>query len=85
MIIALAVFFVILSFAVMYRLIIGPTLTDRLIAADTICIFMALVMLLLALYYDIALLVDIVLAFAVLLFINMLIFSKYFEHKELYK
>ena len=46
---------------------------------------MSLVMLMIALEYDILLLVDIVLAYAVLLFIDMLIYAKYFEHGELYR
>jgi multicomponent Na+:H+ antiporter subunit F len=46
---------------------------------------MSMVMLMIALEYDMFLLVDIVLAYAVLLFIDMLIYAKYFEHGELYK
>jgi multicomponent Na+:H+ antiporter subunit F len=85
MIIGFAIFFTILSIIVSYRVVAGPTITDRLIGADTIGIFMSLVMLMIALEYDIYLLVDIVLAYAVLLFIDMLIYAKYFEHGELYK
>ncbi len=85
MIIGLAIFFAVLSLIVSYRVIIGPTLTDRLIGADTIGIFMSLVMLMIALHYDLYLLIDIVLAYAVLLFIDMLIYAKYFEHGELYR
>ena len=85
MIIGFAIFFTILSIIVSYRVVVGPTITDRLIGADTIGIFMSLVMLMIALEYDIYLLVDIVLAYAVLLFIDMLIYAKYFEHGELYK
>ena len=85
MIIYLAIFFVVLAIITLYRLIVGPTITDRLVAADTIGIFMSIVMLLIGLYYDMVLLVDIVLAYAVLLFVDILIFSKFFEHRELYK
>lgn len=85
MILFMAIFFVTLSIITLYRLIVGPTITDRLVAADTIGIFMSIVMLLIGLYYDMALLVDIVLGYAVLLFVDILIFSKYFEHRELYK
>lgn len=85
MIIGLAIFFTVLSIIVSYRVVVGPTITDRLIGADTIGIFMSMVMLMIALEYDIYLLVDIVLAYAVLLFIDMLIYAKYFEHGELYK
>ena len=85
MIIGLAIFFTILSMIVSYRVIIGPTITDRLIGADAIGIFMSIVMLLIALEYDLYLLIDIVLAYAVLLFIDVLIYAKYFEHGELYK
>ncbi|MCG8515549.1 MAG: monovalent cation/H+ antiporter complex subunit F [Halanaerobiales bacterium] len=85
MILTMAIFFVVLSLITLYRLIKGPTITDRLIAADTIGVFMAIVMLLISLQYNIALLIDIVLAYAILLFVDILIFSKYFEHRELYK
>lgn len=85
MIIAMAVLFTLLAITTLWRLIAGPTITDRLIAADTIGIFLALVMLLIGLYYNIGLLVDIVLAYAVLFFVDILIFSKFFEHRELYK
>jgi multicomponent Na+:H+ antiporter subunit F len=85
MIIGMAIFLAFLSLIVSYRVIIGPTITDRLIAADSIGIFMSMVMLLLGLHYNITLIVDIVLAYAVLLFVDILIFAKYFEHRELYK
>ncbi|MFW6280881.1 MAG: monovalent cation/H+ antiporter complex subunit F, partial [Halanaerobium sp.] len=71
MIIGLAIFFTVLSIIISYRVIVGPTITDRLIGADTIGIFMAIVMLMIALHYDLYLLIDIVLAYAVLLFIDM--------------
>lgn len=85
MIIGIAIFFVLLAIITSYRLIKGPTITDRLIAADTIGIFMSIVIMLIGLYYNIALLIDVVLAYAVLLFVDILIFAKYFEHRELYK
>jgi multicomponent Na+:H+ antiporter subunit F len=85
MIIGMAIFLVVLAMISSYRLIIGPTITDRLIAADTMIIFISLVILLLALYINIELLIDIVLSYAILLFVDVLIFAKYFEYKELYK
>lgn len=85
MILGLACFLVVLAIITTYRVIVGPTLTDRLIAADTIGIFMATVMLLFGLHYNIVFLVDIVLAYAVLLFVDILIFAKYLEHRGLYK
>jgi len=85
MILGLACFLIILAIITTYRVIVGPTLTDRLIAADTIGIFMATVMLLFGLYFNIVFLVDIVLAYAVLLFVDILIFAKYLEHRGLYK
>ncbi|MFW6238501.1 MAG: monovalent cation/H+ antiporter complex subunit F [Halanaerobiales bacterium] len=85
MIIYFAIFFTVLAIISSYRLIFGPTITDRLIAADTIGIFMSIVILLLGIYFNISLLIDLVLAYAVLLFVDILIFAKYFEHGELYK
>ena len=85
MIVYFAIYFAVLVIIASYRLIFGPTVTDRLIAADTIGIFMSIIMLLLGIYYNISLLIDLVLAYAVLLFIDVLIFAKYFEYRELYK
>jgi len=85
MIIGMAIFLILLAMVTSYRLIKGPTITDRLIAADTIIIFISLVILLLALFINIRMLVDIVLAYAILLSVDVLIFAKYFEYKELYK
>ncbi len=85
MILGMAIFFVVLAIITTYRLMIGPTITDRLIAVDTIGIFLSIVMLLIGLHLNIVLLIDIVLAYVVLLFVDILIFSKYFEHRELYK
>ncbi|HKL75221.1 MAG TPA: monovalent cation/H+ antiporter complex subunit F [Halanaerobiales bacterium] len=85
MIIGLAIFFTIASLLILIRAVLGPTITDRLIAADSIGIFLTLVILLIGVYYEISLFIDISLGYAILLFIDMLIFSKYFEHEELYK
>ena len=85
MIIGMAVFFTVLALITSYRLISGPTITDRLIAADTIGIFMSIVMLFIGLYYNIVLLIDIVLTYSILLFVDILIFSKYLDYRELYK
>jgi len=85
MIIGLAIFFTIASLLILIRAVLGPTITDRLIAADSIGIFLTLVILLIGVHYEIELFVDISLGYAILLFIDMLIFSKYFEHEELYK
>ena len=85
MIIGLAIFFTITSLLILIRAVLGPTITDRLIAADSIGIFLTLVILLIGVHYEIELFVDISLGYAILLFIDMLIFSKYFEHEELYK
>ena len=85
MIIGLAIFFFFFFLLILIRSVLGPTITDRLIAADSIGIFLTLVILLIGVYYEISLFIDISLGYAILLFIDMLIFSKYFEHEELYK
>ena len=85
MIIGLAIFFTVASLLILIRAVLGPTITDRLIAADSIGIFLNLVILLIGVHYEVELFVDISLGYAILLFIDMLIFSKYFEHEELYK
>jgi multicomponent Na+:H+ antiporter subunit F len=85
MIIYMANFILLMAIITLYRVIVGPTVADRLIAADSIGIFMSILMLLIGLNYNIGMYIDIVLAYAILLFIDVLIFAKYFEHRELYK
>ncbi len=80
-----ATFLVILVFFSSWRLLRGPTVPDRLIAADTMGIFLAMVMLLTGVYYNARFMVDVVLVFTILQFVDMLVFAKYYEHGELFK
>lgn len=85
MILGFTIWFLLLAIITTIRIIIGPTITDRLLGADTIGIFFSIVLLLLGIHFNISLFIDIVLAYAVLLFVDVLIFAKYFEHRELHK
>ncbi|ACL69961.1 monovalent cation/H+ antiporter complex subunit F [Halothermothrix orenii] len=85
MIIFMSIFLSLLAIMCLYRVIVGPTIPDRLIAADSIGVLLSMVILMVGLYFNIEILIDVVLAYAVLLFVDVLIFAKYFEHKELFK
>jgi len=75
---------VIASVACFYRVIVGPTAPDRLVAVDAISLFLALTMVLLAYQYRLAPLYDVALVYAVLQFADILIVAKYIERGELH-
>ncbi len=75
---------IISALACFYRVIAGPTVPDRLVAADTIGLLLALVMVLLAYRYGLEPLYDVALVYAVLQFADVLIVAKYIERGELH-
>lgn len=66
------------------RVVIGPTVPDRIVAADTLSTIFTTLLALLSLLFDDAVFLDVALAFAVLSFSDVLIMAKYFEHGELH-
>ncbi|MDD4365072.1 MAG: monovalent cation/H+ antiporter complex subunit F [Synergistales bacterium] len=68
-----------------WRVIVGPTIPDRIVAADTLATILTTFIALLAVYFENAVFLDIALAFAVLSFADVLIMAKYFEHGELHR
>ena len=76
------VILVLSALACFYRVLVGPTVPDRLVAADTIGLLLALVMVLLAHHYALNPLYDVALVYAVLQFADVLIVAKYIEREE---
>jgi len=68
-----------------WRVIVGPTIPDRIVAADALSIILTTVLVLLALIFGNGIFLDIALAFAALAFADVLIMAKYFEHGELHR
>jgi multicomponent Na+:H+ antiporter subunit F len=68
-----------------WRVIAGPTVPDRIVAADATAIILTTVLALLALVFENGVFLDIALAFAILAFADVLIMAKYFEHGELHR
>ncbi|MTI96602.1 MAG: cation:proton antiporter [Firmicutes bacterium] len=83
----LAVIFVLLfsSLVCLYRVIVGRTIYDRLIAADAIGVMFALIIVLCGSYFQQPYLYDVALVYGVLLFLDMLIFAKYLEKGDILK
>ncbi|SMG34103.1 monovalent cation/H+ antiporter complex subunit F [Dethiosulfovibrio salsuginis] len=67
-----------------WRVIVGPTVPDRIVAADTLSTILTTFLAALALLFDNTVFLDVALAFAVLSFADVLIMAKYFEHGELH-
>ncbi len=85
MIIIAAVVMALASLACFYRVLVGPTVPDRMAALDVTGLIVAMIMVLLATHFRYALFFDIVLVYSALLFADVMIMAKYLEHKELYK
>ena len=64
-----------------YRVIRGPTLLDRIVAADAIGVILTTVLVLLGHSLDRHLFLDVALVYAVLLFADVLIIARYLEQK----
>ncbi|GAB6100295.1 monovalent cation/H+ antiporter complex subunit F [Halanaerocella petrolearia] len=62
-----------------YRVIKGPTVFDRIVAADSIGIMFLLVLVLLSLYFKREIFLDVAIVYALLLFMDVLIMAKYFR------
>ena len=63
-----------------YRVIKGPTVFDRIAAADTIGIMFLLILVLLSLFFEREIFIDVAIVYALLLFTDTLIMSKYFSN-----
>ena len=65
----------------LYRLIFGPTTPDRIVATDAMNLIATVVLVLLALFFDSALYLDIALVYAVLSFVGMIALARVIESK----
>ena len=74
-----AICFVVLAVGLFYRLIKGPSLIDRSVAADSIDILSDMALILFALYSGREIYLDIALVTAVLGFIGSVLVSRYLE------
>ncbi|MFO7819531.1 MAG: monovalent cation/H+ antiporter complex subunit F [Halanaerobacter sp.] len=63
-----------------YRVIKGPTVFDRIAAADAIGIMFLLILVLLSLYFQRDIFIDVAIVFSLLLFTDTLIMAKYFSN-----
>ncbi|MGM0501507.1 MAG: monovalent cation/H+ antiporter complex subunit F [Bacillota bacterium] len=76
-VIIMILFSIILTF---YRIVKGPTVFDRIAAADTIGIMFLLILVLLSLFFDREIFIDVAIVYALLLFTDTLIMAKYFSN-----
>ena len=67
-----------------WRVIAGPSVPDRIIAADALSIILTTMLALMSLVFENQVFLDIAIAFAVLAFADVLIMAKFFEHGELH-
>ncbi|WP_018247426.1 monovalent cation/H+ antiporter complex subunit F [Orenia marismortui] len=61
-----------------YRVIKGPSVFDRIVAADSIGIMFLLLLVLLSVYFKREIFLDVAIVYALLLFVDVLIMAKYF-------
>lgn len=65
----------------LYRLIFGPTTPDRIVATDALNLIACVVLVLLALFFDSVLYLDVALVYAVLSFVGMIALARVIEAK----
>ncbi|MFE8700851.1 monovalent cation/H+ antiporter complex subunit F [Cytobacillus sp. FJAT-54145] len=65
-----------------YRVIKGPSLPDKIVAMNSIGVMFLLVLVLLSYFFDRKMIMDVALVYGVLLFIVVLIMTKYFRQPE---
>ena len=65
----------------LYRLIVGPTNPDRIVATDALNLIACVVLVLLALFFDSVLYLDVALVYAVLSFVGMIALARVIEAK----
>ena len=65
-----------------YRFIKGPTVFDRVVAADAMGVMFLIVLVLVGLYYQREIFIDVALIFGLLMFIDVLVMAKYFAQKN---
>ncbi|TVR68391.1 MAG: sodium:proton antiporter [Spirochaetaceae bacterium] len=61
------------------RVLRGPTLLDRIAAADAIGVLMTVILVLLSLVFERTIFIDIAMVYSLLLFADLMIISKYLE------
>jgi multicomponent Na+:H+ antiporter subunit F len=73
-----------LSFASLYRAIVGPTLADRVVAINMVSTKVSIIIILVALFLDEKNYVDVALIYAMVSFITTVSVSKYLERGKLF-
>ncbi len=84
MIPAIMLLLVLAALVCFLRVLLGPTVPDRIAAVDLIGLLLALVFVLLGLHYQNPFFYDVALVYAVLLFADALILAKFLERGELH-
>lgn len=79
--VVVGVIIVVMALTLIYRVVKGPHAIDRVVAADSIDVIIALVMVLFGCYEGRSLYVDLGLVVALLGFIETILISKYLEGK----
>lgn len=64
------------------RFIIGPSLSDRVVSLDTFNMIIIGLIVLLALFFENALFIDIALVYGLLAFLETIVFARYLEAKK---
>lgn len=73
-----------LSFASLYRAIVGPTLADRVVAINMVSTKVSIIIILVALFLDEKNYVDVALIYAMVSFITTVSVAKYLERGKLF-
>lgn len=81
LLVCFSIFYVILALLMLYRVFVGPSVVDRVVAADCADILVSVALVLFSLYSGRGIYLDIALVTALLGFISNILISKYLEGK----
>ncbi|QOR68000.1 cation:proton antiporter [Cytobacillus suaedae] len=73
---------VLIALLTFYRVIKGPSLSDRIVALNSIGVMFVLVLVLLGYYFERKMFIDVALAYGAFLFIVVLMMAKYLRKPE---
>ena len=79
--VAAGIFYLILCLILIYRLAKGPSVVDRVVAANSIYLLTTIALIVFAVYGNWGIYLDIALVIALIGFIGTLVISKYLEEK----
>ncbi len=79
---AAGIFLILLSLILLYRVVMGPSDADRIVAGRGIVLIITAALIIFSVYFGRSIYLDLVIVMAILEFIGVLLISRYLEEKQ---